>query len=270
MKRNMMLVASLTAVCAAGCANAGQQASKQHAPSDPRQEITIAPTPGGAERVAKIRRIQALVVEGRAEMARGRDAQAEALFRKALALDNDGMAWLSLARISERHGRQAEALKAYHALVYADGWGGSVNSSPNTRLRYVLALLRSHQWPEAVAVYDKAMQGTSVTNGHPMFDLRFDPQDPDRAGLEAAAHVGVGITALSSGPADAEEQRSHLAAAVRLRPEWGLAQYHYGRSLEKAGRTTQALAAYRRAAAHDHDEIGAKAQAAYQNLAPAK
>ena len=211
--------------------------------------------------------IRPIVQNGEISLAQGRYADAEALFRKALAIfPQDAESLLLLADVCERQGKDAVAIKAYNTLVYSQGWGSSINSSPNTHLRYVLALLRSHRWPEAVEVYDKAMHKSAKANGHPMFDLQFDPQSPDYARLESAAHLGVVLVPQGHAPTDAGEQLKHLQSAVRLQPGWGLAQYSYGQALEKAGRSAEAQGAYRKAAAWGEGEVKAKAEAASQKL----
>ena len=201
-------------------------------------------------------------------MKQGRDAQAEAFFLQAVALDHDSKAWLLLAQIYDRHNRKVEAVKAYHTLVYSDeqGWGGSISTDPNTHLRYVLALLRNRQWPEAVDVYTKTMQMTLHTDGHALFDRQFDPQLPDFLRLEAVTQLGLGITLQLDGTLNEQDQIKHLKAAVGLEPRWALAQYSYGKALQEAHRYTEAQAAYANAINLDDSEIKTKAQEAARRL----
>jgi tetratricopeptide (TPR) repeat protein len=211
--------------------------------------------------------IMPLIQQGKQAVVQGRYAKGETLFRQALQIQpRDAMSWLLLADVCEREGRQTEALRAYHELVYSKGWGGSINSSPTTHFRYVLALLRDHQWPEAVEVYDKAMNITTTTDGHPMFDPRFDPQHPDREGLEAVAHLGLGITSQSFGPADTADQLNHLKTAVRMQPRWALAQYSYGRALERGRRFAEARTAYTNAAKLEDGQVTVKSEEAMRQL----
>src|SRR5437867_3296184 len=106
----VFLTTVVTAVCIGGCVLVPQQTPKRPYHRISFGEITVAPTPGGAERVAKARRLHALVAEGKKELNRSHEAKAETLFRQALSLEEDGEAWLLLAQIYDRQNRQAEAL----------------------------------------------------------------------------------------------------------------------------------------------------------------
>jgi tetratricopeptide (TPR) repeat protein len=211
--------------------------------------------------------IRPIVQQGEQAMAQGRYAEAEGLFRKALGIfPQDAMALLRLAEVCERQDKQAEALRAYHELIYPQGWGSNINSDPTTYMRYVLALTRSGQWQEAVAVYEKAMQRVTQTDRKVYLYLHFDPGVVDRSGLQAAAHYVLGTRYPTFGPADPAEQREHLGAAVRLRPRWALAQFAYGRALAEAGRLNEAKAAYSRAASLAGGDLKPQVQKALEEM----
>jgi tetratricopeptide (TPR) repeat protein len=214
-----------------------------------------------------MRQINDLRRQGLVAMQEGHDTQAEALFHHALALDHDSEALLRLAQIYDRHDRRTEAVQAYHTLIYSNEYRwSSISTDPNTHLRCVLALLRDGQWPQAVDIYNKAMNLTLLVDGQPIFEQQFDPESPDFFRLEAVAHVGLGITSQLCGPQDKPEQLKHLKAAVGLEPRWALAQYSYGKALAEAGRSAEAQTAYATAAKLGDNQMKSKVAEASRRL----
>ena len=255
----------------AGCLAASRQQSVPYDDSNRLNKKSFAQINSAAAAItdAKLAKTNLLIHQGDDAKAQGHNSQAEAFYRHAIAIEYEPSAWLGLVEIYELQHNQEATLKAYHELVYPPhGALNSIGSSPNIKLRYVLALLHRRQWPEAVEVYDMAMRTSAITDGYPMFDRRFDPQHPDWEGLETTAHLGVGITTNYAHAVDPKEQRKHLEAAVRLQPRWALAQYHYGVSLEKARQYLLARAAYQKAALLSTDDIKVKAEGAIRKLPP--
>jgi len=240
------------------------QISQHRSPASTQQAT---PAPGGEARVVKVRRIFALTEQAEAAIQQGNDALAEAICHQALAVGNDSTACVLLAQIYDRHNRINEAIAAYHALFYAHDYRwSSISADPNTHFRYVLALLRGHQWPEAVNIYEKAIQVTLRVEGHPLFEQQFDSQIPDYSRLEAVAHLGLGIIRPSYAPAYKPDQLSHLKAAIGLEPRWALAQYSYGQALEKAGRIAEAQMAYAKAAKLGDGQMTGRSEEAMKQL----
>jgi predicted Zn-dependent protease len=219
----------------------------------------------------QIKHVRPLIREAREEADKRRYARAESLLRQAITLDSTSAeAWLLLAEACEKQNKQTEALKAYHELVYSNekGWGSSINSHITTRMKYILALLRSNRWPEAVAVYEMVRKGDSQTNhGRTTLDAAFDPNRREITRLQAVAHLVLGTVEPSWGPPSKAEQKKHIEEAVRLQPNMPAAQYAYAQMLVKEGNYEAAKAAYGKAATHADGELKAKAQEGYQRIA---
>jgi tetratricopeptide (TPR) repeat protein len=199
---------------------------------------------------AKWRLLEPYHKEAKAALASHKWEVAESACLKALAIvKEDPISWLTLADASEQLGKNAQALKAYQALVYSQGWSSSINSDPTTLMRYVLALSRTGgRWDEAVAVFNKMQKNASGEGGVGKIDVEFDARRPDWTRMKAVAHYMLGTRSPHHAHADPGEQLKHLETATRLRPKWSAVQTAYGQALEKAGRTAEAKAAFRRAA----------------------
>ncbi len=220
----------------------------------------------------KQERARPLVRQGEQAAAKGRHAEAESLYRKALAIyPHDAAALLHLAGACEREGKYGEAIKAYREVVYsnATGWGGSMNSDPTTRMRYVLALLRNGNTEEAVTVYGMANRDVIRIDHKPLLEVTIDPDHPDMALLEGAAHLVLGTRSPTFGPPVAAEQLAHLKAAMSLQPRWALAQFRCGQALEKAGQPAAARTAYRKAMALADGDLKEQAKDANRRLSEA-
>lgn len=271
MKRtSTFLVVGLTlaAVCLVSSHRlfARQSASRQPV-SVPSQKVT---NPAAeAAYLEQIKRVRPLIKEAQAEVDKGHYQRAENLLQQAIVLNSTSAeAWLHLADVCEKQNKQTDALKAYHELVYSNqkGWGSSINSDMVTRMKYVLALLRSNKWQEAVAVYDLAMKTSIEVDGHPLVDSGFSPNRREISRLEEVAHVVLGTQSPTWGPPSKAEQKKHLEAAVRLQPNLPMVQFVYAQKLEKDGDFVAAKAAYQKAATHADGDLKVKAQSAVQRI----
>lgn len=176
----------------------------------------------------------------------GRDAEAEALLRRALTDDPDDPALrATLAQVLLRQGRHAEALEhaqrtvalapdvAFgHALLSmvlatdlrrrrdaVDAAREAVRLDPEEQLGHLTlarACLRSRWWPEGLDAAERA--------------VALDPEDADAHGVRGAALMGVGR------PADAE---AAFREALRLEPGDGDALHDLGVAVSVQGRERQ-------------------------------
>jgi len=205
--------------------------------------------------------------QGEQAAANGHYAEGEILFWKALVVyPHSPESLLGLADACAGKGKQAEALKAYQALIYARGWGSSINSDPTTSMRYVLALSRIGRWQEALDVYDKANQRTLSGTGKPIAPVSFTRGTPSWTELKAAAHLALGMRRPSYGPADLRAQLAHLETAARPQPNWAAAQFAYGQALEKAGRVKEAKSAYEKALTRADPKLKGRAEGELRKL----
>ena len=187
--------------------------------------------------------------QGQKALDQKRYPEAETLFRKAVAIQpENSAARLLLAEVCERQGKLEEALEAYHALVYApDAMGDSIALDPTTRMRYVLALVRSNRYTEAVAVYDLARKQAVSAREESLLPLRFDANNPDENRLQAAAHYVMGVKRPEHRENTLGELRQHLEAAIRLAPDWGKPYAELGKMLERRNHFVEAEGYYTKA-----------------------
>lgn len=176
----------------------------------------------------------------------GRDADAEALLRRALSTEPDDPALrATLAQVLLKQGRHAEALEhaqrtvalapdvAFgHALLSmvlatdlrrrrdaVEAAREAVRLDPEEQLGHLVlarACLRSRWWPEALDAAERA--------------VALDPEDADAHGVRGAALMGVGR------PADAE---AAFREALRLEPGDGDALHDLGIAVSVQGRERQ-------------------------------
>lgn len=179
----------------------------------------------------------------------GRDDQAEALLRRALADDpEDAALHAALSQVLLRRGEHAAALEHAErtvALAPEVGFGHALRSmvlstdlrrrreavdaareavrldpeEPYGHLTLSRACLRSRWFPEALDAADRA--------------VALDPEDADAHGLRGAALMGAGR------PADAE---TAMREALRLQPGDGDALHDLGIAVSVQGRDRQAEA----------------------------
>jgi len=287
MKHTYLLTTTVLIVGASGFAFARQQNTPAHnkaatipaknrdADGIAREEITRTPP----DLIAAVRRenmrhrIYPLLKQADAAMKQKRYADAEQLFRKLIALDDeDGRYWLALADVCERQNKPQQALAAYRKLIYPQNWSDNVSSDVTTRMRYVLALCGINQYTEAVQVFNAAMNAMAIedmsdagrqqvaqtrdamthdaaVSAHSLLPMRFDPNDPDKRLLQAAAHFVLGTKRPSFVEPGKGEMMKHLQAAVRLAPQWGRVYSALADALIRQGNHQAAQVAQARALA---------------------
>lgn len=173
-------------------------------------------------------------------------ARGEALARQALAVDKtNAQAWVLLADVCERQGRDREAVQAYRAVIYSQGWGGSISHEPTTLMRYVLLLAKVGEWAEAVAIYRDAERRHQAGSSRPLVGFAFDAQTPDWSRMKAAAHFVLGTCRVSYLRGPTPDQFAHLEEAIRYRGKWPEAQAVYGDWMLKRRSLDRAEAAYK-------------------------
>lgn len=250
----MSLLAGTFCILGAACLAVAKQSGRQ-TPTSPQQRQatdTVRSVAGPADLayLAQLEQRQDLLTsfltQGKLKMEQKHYSQAENLFRKALALDNaESEAWLLLADVYERQGKLEEALPAYHRIIY--GQGGSIGSDPVTRMRYVLALVRSNRYADAVQVYDKARYDASGSDDAALFPLRFATNNPEESRLQAAAHYVMGLKHPLHCGATPKELRQHLEAAIRLAPDWSKPHAAIAKMLERSWHVQAAEVEYAKA-----------------------
>jgi hypothetical protein len=227
---------------------------------------------------------------GTEELGDGNGAHAEEDFRQALALDEaytPSYEGLALALVAE--GQKAEAIQVYRKIFYefpvrgvqsptdsgsvafqADvlrnpvAHGGSGSASLEDGLTYALLLNETRQWAEAVTVYESALP--LLPGGDlPKVDIHFSQDKPQPLELEAAAHIALGLDLSFTGWEDSlsagqnHKAMKNYAAALRLEPEWPLANYYYSygwQRLEPADRAKFASAQQAKATLQKAVKIG--------------
>ena len=148
---------------------------------------------------------------------RGRVAEAEAAYQKALAIREDALTYNNLGNFYAATGRFERAVSAYQKAVamrpdYAAAW-----------MNKGLAAMRGGQVRDAHAAFERA----AVLN-------------PDDA--EVFYNLGVAREAMNApGPA-----ASAYARAIALRPSWAEAHFNLGKAHRDRGDKPAAIRAYRR------------------------
>ena len=230
------LVAAVVVIVGAGCITLSKQKEAPRSDPQPRQNRLANVTRGSAATrvwVEEYKQALQVVQQGQTALDHKRYTEAENLFRKAVQIHaKTPEASLLLADVSERQGKLEQALQAYYTLVYSQDGGSSIGTDPVTRMRYVLALVRSNRYEDAVQVYDLARQQADISRDEVLFPLRFDANTPDENHLQAAAHYVMGIEPPLHRENVPGELRQHLDAAIRLAPDWGKPHAALGKMLE--------------------------------------
>ncbi len=230
------------------------------------------------EILALTRQAGALVDQGEALLKAGNYVAAEQTFREASAVQALGMpkfdpsAERGLAEALVYQGRTAEALQLYRTLIYEDQHKfSSVSQELRTTMRYAILLTQTGQWPEAVAVYEKALPGAEF-HGMPKLDVHFDPNIPMPAQLQTIAHLACGIGFNRHN--DDRAAFSEYVKASYLAPDSALVNYYYGdgwQNLTPKDRATlgsvqQAKAALQKAVLLGKGDLKKAAQKALKDL----
>ena len=145
-------------------------------------------------------------------------------------------------------GKQREAIEAYRSLNYSreNGFGGSVGHDPATRMRFVICLLKSRLWNEAVDVFNETLKlQTEMKEFIPDNEREFVYDRTDYIRMGGIAHLVVGSKSLSFMQEFKKDYEGHLRAALRLRPDLIRAHFFLGKLLHNKGQYDQAIAEYK-------------------------
>lgn len=218
--------------------------------------MTIAPlTPAQKANEAEKYRLD---MAAAAAMDASQYAEAENDARQSIAIGPDsGIAQEVLATALDAQGKTQEALEAYKQIADA----GDVE--PRNQLPYALLLLKTGQWAQAVAAYNKQLP--YLADGKLMnTNSQFSPNMPQPKELETAIHVALGLTygsAYSWGKhSQVDKATSEYKKAVALEPDSSLANLYYGRVLQRLGHRVEAKAAFAKAAKTGNEDVKAAAE----------
>ena len=185
------------------------------------------------ELVAVLAHSELLVSQGEEFLKQGNYQAAEKSYREALTVARssatgiDPSANRGLAEALAAQGKTMQADQVYRDLIYQEPlkWS-SVAQENRTTMSFAIFLSKIGQWPEAVAVYEKALPDTTHWGDAPKIDVHFDPQFPMPAQLQALAHVAIGAEYFGHG--NNKSAFSEYEKAVRSDPNSGFANYYYG------------------------------------------
>ena len=205
--------------------------------------------------------INPLHIQMNADIKLGNYAEVESCARKALAIYAvDGFAMRCLAESLDWQGKQEDALKAYHDLVYSPNQMVYQSADLGTYLQYVIALIKSKEWELAVTIYEVVKYPPMRLAMFPFPWGTFDPKKPDYIRLQAICHLVLGAQhrrSYRSLPTGYE--LDHLEAALRLQPKMAEAHYFYAVELTRLKRDFEAKAAFERAATLGNKTVKAAA-----------
>ena len=137
-------------------------------------------------------------------------------------------------------------------------------------MHYTLALLHDDQSSKAAEIFNQAMvqsayaeipdavrdrasetgdnrELNSYVQKYAILAERADPGNPDVVGLEAAAHLILGMIPPQHGMVSLNYRIDQTKAAMRLRPNWGKVYFTYAQLLRQARRYREAQVAEARA-----------------------
>lgn len=132
-------------------------------------------------------------------------------------------------------------------------------------MKFALLLSQSGDADEARTVFNRAANILDYMDGKPNLPLLLPPSGmgpgrvpytPQR--LQAMAHLGLNVPGIDNQFLSDEEKRAHLAEAIRLQPDLGLAYFYKGKAIAgRAGHLREARDAFRAAALYG--DAGTKA-----------
>jgi tetratricopeptide (TPR) repeat protein len=232
--------------------------------SEPAWNENGGPVLATPQQAAEIDTARHLRQEGIVAFHTGHYATAEADARHSLALyAPDYLTRKLLAETLAAEGKNHEALQDY-VILSSETWG-----MPRISLPYALLLLETGDWPHAVAVYEN----TGLVRpeaGRPNIEVTFSASQPNPTALAAAIHVAYGLALIDIVDRIDQPQPDRALAefqrAVALEPSWAVVRYYYGYGLQKAGKPTQAKAAYQMAASMGSGNVKVDAEAAVKRL----
>ena len=206
-----------------------------------------------------------------AAMDAGQYDEVEDYARQSISVGHDsGLAQELLAASLNAQGKTEEALQAYKVIA-DDG-----DIEPRNEIPYALLLLKSGQWTQALAAYNKTLPCLGDAdliraNSH------FSPDVPQPKELETVLHMAMGLTYLGGAwgsHAQHEEAMSEFNQAWQLAPDSGVTNYYYGygwqhlglKSPLKAANASKAKAAFQKVAALGEGKVKEDAEEALRRF----
>ncbi len=202
--------------------------------------------PMTTEGLARLKKMGMLTHEAEVSLHAGDYAAAEVQARQAIATDpiHSGITEEDLASALEAQGKDQEALEQYQRVVE------HYDRQPRNLLPYALLLLKSGQWEQSLAVYNRVLPSLPDVGPHPeaitvhdrdamQTNSRFSPDAPEPAALATALHIARGLVYNSmcdwAGEPQNKEAMAEYQKALQLAPNSGLANYYYGVGWQKLG-----------------------------------
>ncbi len=217
----------------------------------------------------------------------GHYKEAEAEARASMSLEPGGVANQVLAAALDAQGKEQEALQAYHALVIDSN--GRLGGQTRDLLPYALLLLKSGQWVQALAAYNRAISSLPSVGPHrerPIVqdedviraNSHFSPDTPEPTALATAIHIARGLVYNASpdwaGESQNKEAMAEYGEALKLAPNSPLTNYYYGTGWQqlspaeraKFGSVQQAKAALQKAVLLGKGDVKRAALKALKNF----
>ena len=232
------------------------------------------PTPEQAARAAaeaeRFRQEFALRKQAEEMIAKGNAAAAVPLLLQAVQAYEGSHARIYLADIYIQRNRPKDALEILRPIVYPPpNKSYSAGQDIATRMKYVLALLDTRQWPEAATLYEQSialynrdygplmwhMLGYGIGSGdkeHTLFIAHFSPEAEDVPGLRAQAHLILATNEPASGSLASLENKclpcllDHAQQSLKINPRSHETQFIEGRLLMEMNRYAEARRVFNR------------------------
>ncbi len=200
--------------------------------------------------------------------------------REALGEDTtNGVAEEVLAAALDAQGKDREALQQYQTVIQ------HYDTQPRNLLPYAQLLLKSGQWTQALALYNRVLPSLPDVGPHleaivvhdsdaMQASSHFSAAAPDPLGLATAIHIARGLVYNSTsgwaGDSQDTEAMAEYAKAFQLAPNNALTNYYYGIGWQKLapaerakfGNAAQAKAALEKAVKLGKPDVKEAAQKA--------
>lgn len=200
------------------------------------------PTPEG---LAKKTRAETLAWAAATAFQSRNYAQAESQAKQALSVDpSNGMGEEVLAQALEAQGKDQKALRQYQTVVE------HYDTHPRNLLPLAQLLLKSGQWTQALALYNRVLPSLPDVGPHleaivvhdsdaMQASSHFSAAAPDPLGLATAIHIARGLVYNSTsgwaGDSQDTQAMAEYAKAFQLAPNNALTNYYYGTGWQKLG-----------------------------------
>ena len=264
MKRVFWLLSAVTLMCAARQTQAQVNSGPRPLVKDPDAFL--------AAEKARSKQGDAFRRQAEEMISKGNLTAAVPLLLQSLQADDNSGARIYLADIYIRWNRPKDVLEMLRPIVYPpNNISYSDGQDITTRMKYVLALLDTKEWPEAATLYEQSvslhtqsqgllkwyMKGYGIGAGdqeHTLAIAHFSPEAEDVPGLRAQAHLILGTRSTSFLTLEKLEdtllpyQLDHVQQALKINPRSQEAQFIQGRLLMEMKRYAEARAVFSRLA----------------------